>query len=824
MSAKQIISAQNATDHYINFMEAEYYRNVHNYTHLPSFAAHNADALNKDGCFSPSESHIFHTTGVREPDIRRRSWLDAAFSKINIQTKRKYFTRKIKTYFAAAHAKYFDMLAEYQASVCKTTITDTQPLEASPTRSTQRLDINNPVDSITVPLDLRPYSPAANAANVPSSTKDLNSTSPTQQHMAVVDGGASGHYFKLSDISLIRDVKMSPICDRIDVAVADGKILRSTHHGYLDVPGHRPMMAYVFPELKGSLLSVASFVDVGLELTYSSNFVTAFDLNGNMIFQGDRDTRTGLWKVDLQVFNNSSKTHQAANLITRLDSVTDFVNFWHGAFGSPALSTFIPAVERGFIRIPGLTPAKIRRHPPNPLATAYGHLDATRKGFRSTKSRQPPAGNNSDSEDDFQTNKLSDKTNKSGCMFYRTEQISTGGSSSGRVHADAAGAFPVRAHSGALYQIIYYHEDSNIIHIETTKSRSGPELLAALQRAIKFFTDHGAKPLRIVRMDNEISAPMETWLDDSVIELELTPVAQHRTNRAERAIRTWKGHFIATLAGIDPECPLALWEDFIEQAELTLNIMRSSPINPMISAWEALCGKFDIAATPIAPLGMKVLVHDTPEKRGSWHAHGSQGYYTGRALKHYRCHTVWMKDSRATRISDCLSWHPVLLKMPGSSLLEELTSAIVGIKILLAKIEEIPALAHSNQPLDDADAQLVNDLRSIRELFRPPVNNYDPPAGPPGFPPLGVQTPTSTGTVLPMPPTITVLPMPPTITVLPMPPAPAQRVVTPQTQPSSTIVLACAPTSLSGCPHDSDLSTTTTRCCQKKFKEYQKTK
>ena len=104
MSAKQIISAQKAhddavrssIDHYINFMEAEYYRMVHNYTHLPSFAAHNVDALNKDGCFSPSESQIFHTTGVREPDVRRRSWLDAAFCKIKIQTKRKYFTRKIK--------------------------------------------------------------------------------------------------------------------------------------------------------------------------------------------------------------------------------------------------------------------------------------------------------------------------------------------------------------------------------------------------------------------------------------------------------------------------------------------------------------------------------------------------------------------------------------------------------------------------------------------------------------------------------------------------------------------------------------------------------
>ena len=110
---------------------------------------------------------------------------------------------------------------------------------------------------------------------------------------------------------------------------------------------------------------------------------------------------------------------------------------------------------------------------------------------------------------------------------------------------------------------------------------------------------------------------METWLDDSVIKLELTPVAQHRTNRAERAIRTWKGHFIAIMAGIDPECPLSLWEEFIAQAELTLNLMRTSPSNPMMSAWEILCGRFDINSTPIAPLGMKVLVHDTPEKRGS---------------------------------------------------------------------------------------------------------------------------------------------------------------------------------------------------------------
>ena len=83
--------------------------------------------------------------------------------------------------------------------------------------------------------------------------------------------------------------------------------------------------------------------------------------------------------------------------------------------------------------------------------------------------------------------------------------------------------------------------------------------------------------VKIVRMDNECSELTKEWLATTDITLELTLVAQHRTNKAERAIRTWKNHFLATLAGIDPECPLSLWENFIEQAELTLKLICESP-------------------------------------------------------------------------------------------------------------------------------------------------------------------------------------------------------------------------------------------------------
>ena len=89
-------------------------------------------------------------------------------------------------------------------------------------------------------------------------------------------------------------------------------------------------------------------------------------------------------------------------------------------------------------------------------------------------------------------------------------------------YSDATGALPVRGRSGALYQIVFFHEDSNFIHIEVSKSRKGPDLLASLQRAIKFFTARGVSPL-IIRMDNECAKDTKTWLATTPTQLKLTP-------------------------------------------------------------------------------------------------------------------------------------------------------------------------------------------------------------------------------------------------------------------------------------------------------------
>jgi hypothetical protein len=66
------------------------------------------------------------------------------------------------------------------------------------------------------------------------------------------------------------------------------------------------------------------------------------------------------------------------------------------------------------------------------------------------------------------------------------------------------------------------------------------------------------------------------------------------------------------MCSTDPDYPIIIWGKFIKQAEITLNLMRASRIDLTKSAYEQIHGKFDYNATPVAPLGQAVIVHDKP--------------------------------------------------------------------------------------------------------------------------------------------------------------------------------------------------------------------
>ena len=59
----------------------------------------------------------------------------------------------------------------------------------------------------------------------------------------------------------------------------------------------------------------------------------------------------------------------------------------------------------------------------------------------------------------------------------------------------------------------------------------------------------------------------------------------------------------AGLAIIDPDYQTTEWDRLIPQAEVTLNLSRASRVNPRLSAYGYIFGKFDFNSTLMAPPG-----------------------------------------------------------------------------------------------------------------------------------------------------------------------------------------------------------------------------
>ena len=131
------------------------------------------------------------------------------------------------------------------------------------------------------------------------------------------------------------------------------------------------------------------------------------------------------------------------------------------------------------------------------------------------------------------------------------------------------------------------------------------------------------------------------------IQWQLVPPHLCRANAAERAIQTWKNHFKAGLATLDPNFPLQEWDRLIIQGEMTLNSLRASKINPKLSAHAHMLGEFNYNKTPLVPPGTKIIAHNKPSNRESWQMNGEEGWYIGPSLQHYRCVKCFFTKTRS---------------------------------------------------------------------------------------------------------------------------------------------------------------------------------
>jgi hypothetical protein len=181
-----------------------------------------------------------------------------------------------------------------------------------------------------------------------------------------------------------------------------------------------------------------------------------------------------------------------------------------------------------------------------------------------------------------------------------------------RLYTDDTGHFPVKACSGNQYVMIAYHANSNLILQQAFKSRNDCHRIAAYN---SIMTRLAARSLAVNLqiLDNEGStAYKEAITFKWNAKFQLIPPDMHRRNQAERAICTFKNHFLSILVGVDGAFPQYLWDLLLPQAELTLNLLRQATLNPRISAWEFFQGPFDFNKTPLGPVGCQVLIHAKP--------------------------------------------------------------------------------------------------------------------------------------------------------------------------------------------------------------------
>ena len=511
--------------------------------------------------------------------------------------------------------------------------------------------------------------------NVIESTA-LSSVGPPALSMLVADSGATSHFVTIKAPIINRTRTTKPLA----ITTANGAVIYSSHTAELNLP-NLPLTAricHVVPHLGDfSLISVGQLCDAGCDVTFTREKMEV-RLEKTVIMQGRRARDTGLWHIDLNhhdgppkrsavLLENTRRSHQIIDRVqgsnpqkpiclTAMGSArpADLVAFHHAALFSPALSTLEAALHKGFLPpFPGLTLSALRRHPPQSVATIKGHLDQIRKNLRSTKKEikppiPSPVSDTGDLDDWFPASEPSNKrSHHCYVAIIKPER-------SGQIYSDLTGRFPIASSKGNNYLLIIYDYDSNGILAQPMRTRTGPCILEAYKVLHDRLVAAGLRP-QLQRLDNEASQSLKQFMASEGIDYQLVPPGVHRRNAAERAIRTFKNHFIAGLCSTDKNFPLHLWDQLVPQAELTLNMLRGSRLNPKLSAHAQLNGHFDFNRTPIAPPGIRVLAHVKPAQRTTWSPHAEDGWYVGPAMESYRCYRIWLWDSRATRICDTIT-------------------------------------------------------------------------------------------------------------------------------------------------------------------------
>ena len=385
--------------------------------------------------------------------------------------------------------------------------------------------------------------------------------------------------------------------------------------------------------------------DADCAFTFTREEVIVRDKKGTAILTGWREaTEPMIWLIDLQpeesnlpaMLNNYKQATLAAYITYDLPSVAALFRYFHAAAEFPVSSAWIKGISAGnYSSWTGINLSNTTQYCPSAKATIMGHLVPKHQGIRSTDTNFPPSSSPEEPMPQLKPNKI----------FIQITPIS-------KLYTDNTCRLPVYARCGHQYVMITYHCDANMILAvpfktskDTHRLKSYDKIMQRL-RNYKFIVD-----LQI--LDNEASAEYKRVIKNKWnFNYQLVPHNTHRSNTAERSICTFKANFISIFSGFAPDLPHNLWDLFLPQTEVTLNLLRKATLDPYISAWAYFHGPFNYDATPLGNLGFNIIDHNKTGTRNSWDIRGIAGRHVGIEIQHYQCHTIVSKATKAAQVSD----------------------------------------------------------------------------------------------------------------------------------------------------------------------------
>jgi hypothetical protein len=529
---------------------------------------------------------------------------------------------------------------------------------------------------------------------------------PVESHP---DTAATGHFLPVGFKGKIL------LNEEIEVICANGASMHSVETQELDIPSlpAKAKKAHSFKEMDKALLSVPELVDADCNVNFNKTSVVVINNNTKqVILEGRRDPATRLWLIPI-VQKKLQLQHKfkfkipptavphAANSAYHQKTIPKLIQFLHATAGSPPVKTWCKAIDNNFF-------STWPKHLPKSEATTMGHLHMIQKGIRSTKPTiEEIMEEEIEPEPPLDPPRLNgDRKHYVGVESFKFEELK------GISASDLPGRFPLTSAQGNAYVMVLYDTNSNTIQAVPIQNRKTEELVRGYNEMTEELRKAGIQPI-VHRLDNETSTELIEAIESKGIDYQIASPGDHRLNHAERAIQTFKNHFISTLYGTDSTFPANQWCQLIRQAVMILNMCRASRINPKLSAYHQIWGNFDFNRTPMAPPGCKVIVHERGLERGAWVSHGIAGFYIRPAMHHYRNYKAYITETRGIRTTNTIKFFPDKVDMPVTSSADRLAAATED---LVAALKN----PHPKTPFLDQGTVTNDAIKKLQSIYLSP--------------------------------------------------------------------------------------------------------